>query len=183
MNMHYVVADCGYQQVDFSDVYSRNSSGVLAWSRAKFGVVNIKSIGITHYYITGLEADHCYQFTFYLVSMFSVQNNTPIVLTTITNIAEQGVEFTLRLRQAELLTAFEVQYLNSIATILAIDSSRLVSDSCNRTFFDDSGVLYWNVILLPNLTNSNTNVEPTVMINYLSSALNTLKGFIPKLIT
>jgi hypothetical protein len=94
MNMHYVVADCGYQQVDFSDVYSRNSSDVLAWSRAMFGVVNIKSIGITYYYITGLEADHCYQFTFYLVSMFSVQNNTPIVLTTITNIAEQGVEFT-----------------------------------------------------------------------------------------
>lgn len=158
MNIHYAVGDCGYQQVGFLQVYNRDPTGVLAWSQVQFGVLSVKQAGVSVHSVQGLEAGHCYQLTFYLVSMFSVQNDTAIVLTATTQDPEQSVQFTLRLRQSEFLLNFESQYLKSIATLLAVDASRLISDNCNETSLDATGVMNWNIVLLANLTNENSNI-------------------------
>lgn len=60
--------------------------------------------------------------------------------------------FVLRLRQAELLSSFEQQYLRSIATLIAVSSTRVISDYCNRTVFDGT-LLWWNLVLLALPTN------------------------------
>lgn len=152
MKVYYVVADCGYLPVSFLDVFNTNSlSAALNWSNPAFSVLEVE-IGVANYTVQGLRAGHCYQFTLYLVSMFSVQNNTAIIRRVTTSDPETSVVFTLRLRQSELLPSFEAQYLQSISTILAVPSSRVISDSCNRTVWDGL-LLSWNAILLYDATN------------------------------
>lgn len=182
MKIYYVLGDCGYDNtVSFLDVYNANSaSAVLNWSNPVFSALEIIP-GVVNHTVVGLLAGHCYQFTFYLVSMFSVQNETNIVRTVTTAIPESSMQFTLGLRQSELLSSFEEQYLKSMSTLMAVATTRVITDYCNRTVWDSS-LLWWNIILLADPTNENPNIEPAQLLDYLNRSIDSLNTYIPKLV-
>jgi hypothetical protein len=64
---------------------------------------------------------------------------------------------------------------------MAVATSRVITDYCNRTVWDSS-LLWWNIILLADPTNENPNIEPAQLLAYLNRSIDSLNAYIPKLV-